>query len=196
MLHNMTNTELSEEIAMLRNDVERKYGKRIATSTDFARLSKEIAEEKVGYVSQSTLKRIWGYVNDTYSAHRTSTLDNLARYIGFSNFDGYVKTLRDGKANVSGFNSETSLDVSTLSAGAEVELSWHPNRVIVMKYLGDLTFMIISSKKSKLKVGMRVKCLTLVKGQPMLMNVVSENESIACVYIAGKINGISWRILS
>lgn len=192
----MTDHDLSAYIPSLRKEVERKYGHRVATSTDFARLARHIAADKAGSVSESTLKRLWGYVADNYSSRRVSTLDNLARYAGHADFNAYVKSLNGEDANVSGYNSDTSLDVASLSQGSLVEISWHPNRRIVARYLGDLAFVIESSENAKLAPGMHVRCLTLVKGQQMILNVIrpdANGESRA--YVAGKINGIDWQII-
>ncbi len=56
------------EIALLLEEVEKKYGRKVSTSTDFESLSVVIEHEIGEYLSSSTLKRLWGYV--TPSRHR------------------------------------------------------------------------------------------------------------------------------
>lgn len=99
----------------LRDDVGKRFGKRLETATDFVRLSQDIADKRAGYLSVSTLKRFWGYINDSYSSRRSSTLDILARYVGKKNFVEYVDWLKKGDSITSDFNTALSLDVSTLS---------------------------------------------------------------------------------
>ena len=69
------------ELNALLSEVERKYGRRIATSTDFEALSVVIEHEINEMISASTLKRLWGYVSSNPSP-RVSTLDILSRYVG------------------------------------------------------------------------------------------------------------------
>ena len=66
------------EISLLLLEVERKYGRKVSTSTDFESLSVVIEHEIGEYLSSSTLKRLWGYVS-LRPTPRISTLDVLCR---------------------------------------------------------------------------------------------------------------------
>lgn len=191
----MPNTTNSESIIdSLLDDVARRFGRRLETTTDFVRLAEAVAASKAGYVSPSTLKRYWGYVRDSYSTKRISTLDILARYIGFASFSHYASTIEQSENSDSDFNSSLSLDVQTLSPETEIEISWHPDRMILARYLGKLSFRVIESRNSRLKPGDHIKCMTLVKGHPLIMTVSSPGKK-EVVYIAGKQYGIEWRLL-
>lgn len=191
----MPNTTNSESIIdSLLDDVARRFGRRLETTTDFVRLAEAVAASKAGYVSPSTLKRYWGYVRDSYSTKRISTLDILARYIGFASFSHYASTIEQSENSDSDFNSSLSLDVQTLSPETEIEISWHPDRMILARYLGKLSFRVIESRNSRLKPGDHIKCMTLVKGHPLIMTVSSLGKK-EVVYIAGKQYGIEWRLL-
>lgn len=192
----MADSKLLLYSKFLRDDVSRKYGKRLETSTDFANLSQSVRESKAGYVSQSTLKRFWGYVRDTYSARRTTTLDILAAYIGYDSFSHYCLSIEKGEEDISGYNTSMSLDVQTLSAGTILSIRWHPDRNIVMTYQGDLTFVVDEVKNSRLKKGSRVRVMTIVKGEPLILSVLAADSSVEpMTYISGKKNGVEWEIL-
>lgn len=183
----MADSKLLLYSKFLRDDVSRKYGKRLETSTDFANLSQSVRESKAGYVSQSTLKRFWGYVRDTYSARRTTTLDILAAYIGYDSFSHYCLSIEKGEEDISGYNTSMSLDVQTLSAGTRLSIRWHPDRNIVMTYQGDLTFVVDEVKNSRLKKGSRVRVMTIVKGEPLILSVLAADSSVEpMTYISGK----------
>ena len=185
----------SQVLSSLRSDVGRRFGFRLETSTDFANLSLAIAESKAGYISPSTLKRFWGYVKDVYSSKRLSTLDTLARYIGYNGFNHYSGSFKQSESSLSDFNSSNSLDVQTLSAGSHLRVTWFPNRILSMTYLGQLTFSIDESINSRLTPGHKVKCLTLVKGQPLILNVLmSDSPNSMHTFTAGKKHGIDWEI--
>lgn len=193
----MADTRLNFFLSSLRNDVNRQFGKRLETATDYIRLSEAIAESKAGYISPSTLKRFWGYVRDGYSTRRTTTLDILARYIGYGGFNIYCNSIKHLDSAISDYNSALSLDVQTLRPGSRLRVSWHPDRNLSMTYLGELTFSVDKSVNSKLTTGIKVKCLTLVKGQPLILNVIpSDGSTLSQTYIAGKKHGIDWEIES
>lgn len=78
-----------QHITLLRQLVEESADHSIATSTDFIFLSGEIQGRLKETLSVSTLKRIWGYV-DGYASVRPSTLDILARFVGFSDGETFV----------------------------------------------------------------------------------------------------------
>lgn len=70
------------EIEELKSRVEKKYGRLLSTTTDFDEFSVALKRIQGETVSPSTLKRIWGYVNDTHKT-RKFTLDIFTRYIGY-----------------------------------------------------------------------------------------------------------------
>ena len=88
------------ELSFLLSEVEKKYGRRVATSTDFESLS-VVIEMSVGeLISSSTLKRLWGYVS-LNPTPRIATLDVLARFVGYRNFKEFCEGLKDSQAFIS-----------------------------------------------------------------------------------------------
>lgn len=82
----------TEEIARLREAAEQKAGKIMRTPKDFDYLHDSIYEQCHELVSVSTLKRIWGY-NKYDNTPRTSSLDPIARYIGFHDWEDFEQSL-------------------------------------------------------------------------------------------------------
>jgi hypothetical protein len=76
------------ELAYLLDEVEQKYGRRIATTTDFESLSVVIEHQIGEMLSASTLKRLWGYVS-LNPTPRIATLDILSRFVGHKNFKAF-----------------------------------------------------------------------------------------------------------
>ena len=83
----MQETKLEE----LRHRIEAEVGCAIRTPKDFDFLSKQIFEKLHENLSTSTLKRVWGYVHDTDSSPRKTTLDLLSRFIGYPDFATFMK---------------------------------------------------------------------------------------------------------
>lgn len=74
----------------MREKVHERYGRRLATTTDFESLSMTVENEIKERISTSTLKRIWNYISDVSSV-RESTLDILSRYVGFNGFSHFCE---------------------------------------------------------------------------------------------------------
>ena len=101
------------ELNCLLSDVEKAYGRKIQTITDFEALSVVIEHETGELLSTSTLKRLWGYVSGTLSP-RKSTIDILCKFIGKRDFSAYCKGLRDDKTVSSRFFSSKVIESDSL----------------------------------------------------------------------------------
>ena len=80
-------------IERLRKEIEEKVGRQMETPKDFDYLSKCIYNKMHEAVSASTLKRIWGYV-PTSTMPRESTLNLLAKFMGYEGWPAYIKENR------------------------------------------------------------------------------------------------------
>ena len=89
-----------EAIEQLRNAVERAVGKPLETNKDYENLSNSIYDKTRVSISTTTLKRIWGYLSESVTPRRY-TLDQLARFIGYDDFDAFCANLETGKEPVS-----------------------------------------------------------------------------------------------
>lgn len=93
---------MSDNIAMLRNAIEEKVGRKMCTPKDFNFLSDKIFDELHQHVSTSTLKRLWGYIPSTIMP-RKATLDLLAQFAGYANWSGFCgEDILPPTANVTG----------------------------------------------------------------------------------------------
>ena len=122
-------TDLILERSFLRQDVERKFGRRLATTADFVRLSDEMDDS----VSPSTLKRLWGYVGMQVEP-RVSTLDALARYAGYRDFRAYREDLNASRWASSGYFNAERLDAESLQVGDVFQIGWRPDRIVTLRF--------------------------------------------------------------
>ena len=74
-----------EAVARLLEQIEKQLGREMKTPKDFDFLAEQIFVETKQKISASTLKRIWGYI-DPYKSIRETTLDLLAQFAGYDNF--------------------------------------------------------------------------------------------------------------
>lgn len=179
-----------QHITLLRQLTEESADHRIETSNDFIFLSGEIRGRLNVNLSVSTLKRLWGYV-DGYASVRPSTLDILARFVGFPDWETFVSDY----CEVEGVQSShrvmgESLFAKDLSVGDNVEIRWNPNRRLLLNYLGDNMFTITESENAKLKAGDRFLCQRFILNQPLFVDVLSDDGQ-AAVFVMGNKGGLT-----
>ena len=73
------------DYTQLKEEIEKCLGKKIRTPKDFEQLSDEIFNATHQKLSPTTLKRIWGYVQDS-SKPRESTLDIIAQFLNYESW--------------------------------------------------------------------------------------------------------------
>lgn len=178
------------ELGYLLREVEQKYGRRVATSTDFESLSQSILECTGESLSSSTLKRLWGYV--TYNPiPRIATLDVLSIYVGFKSFRNFCDDLAAKDIIESAFFESKYLAVADLVEGSSVTIGWDPNRLVSLRYLGNFTFEVVDSVNSKLESGDRFELSSIMVGYPLYIPRILRRGEYTPSYIAGKNKGIS-----
>lgn len=176
----------SIEIDFLLSEVSRFYGGEISSASDFDKLSEAI-ETAVGEpLSVSTLKRLWGYVNQRHKP-RYSTLNILSQYVGRKDFMTLCLDLQE----TSEFLYSEKVLSSSLSEGAHIALSWQPNRNVELEYNGDNTFAVVDAGTSKLKEGDLVETSVFIKGQPLYFGRIVRDGNELPAYVAGKSMGLT-----
>lgn len=173
------------ECTFLMQDVERKFGRRLATTADFVRLSGEMEDG----VSPSTLKRIWGYVGMRVEP-RTATLDELARYVGFRDFRSYREDLNASRWASSGYFRAHRLDASSLQEGDTLQIGWRPDRIVTLRYLGEKRFRVLASEHAKLQPDDEFELSSIVKGFPLVISQIERKGEKTDSYVAGRDGGI------
>ena len=178
------------ELAYLLEEVEKKYGRRIATTTDFESLSVVIEHQIGELLSSSTLKRLWGYVS-LNPTPRVATLDILSRFVGQKNFKAFCESLKDSKAFVSTFFTARYQTVAELTPGVTVTVGWAPNRLVRLNYLGDFQFEVVSSENSQLLQGDRFELSEIIVGYPLYISRILRDGEYTPSYVAGQQGGIN-----
>lgn len=181
---------------LLEKEVEKRSGLKVKTSRDFEILAETIIGSGAGYISPSTLKRLWGYVTDTKKKN-ISTLDVLARYAGYpKGFQEFSKKVESDMGVESGFDNKHVADLLLLEPGTRIEVEWLPDRRVVFCCLGDCMLRVEESVNSKLECGDTVRCARIIQGEKLIVDLVQEkNGRRPLVYEAGKVNGVSWRLI-
>ena len=178
------------EIEELKSLVEKKFNRILSTTTDFEEFSIELKRKVSKEISSSTLKRIWGYVNDSHKT-RKFTLDILANYIGHDNFDSYVSWLKKSTRYNSSFFNACQVLSSELNIGQQIEIGWRPNRLLRLRYLGSSKYEVVEAKNSKIRVGDRFITGCFIKGQPLILPFIERPEGNTSTFVAGRNSGLN-----
>ena len=184
--------ETAKTIENLRNEIEVAIHRRLATPKDFEALREMIFLRLHILVSATTLKRIWGYIDDSVSTRR-STLDILARYIGYADFDAYENgTVGDIAESPSSPIMARRIDVDEqLQPGDMIRLTWQPGRMCDVEYRGDRVFCVVASQCTRLKAGDTFKCSLMIEDEPLYIDMLVTADSVTpTAYVCGKKSGI------
>lgn len=174
------------------NLLRQKSKKDFRLSADCEYLALDIESVTGEHIGVNTLKRLLGFIDDEREP-RTSTLDVIARYLGFDNWD--VLSIYDNKSNSSFESSSEEIRVSELSEGQCVQVSYLPDRRLVMAYQGNGHFLVQMSENSKLLVGDELTITHMVQGYPLLVTEVIRDGKSLGSFTAGKAQGILFKLL-
>ena len=172
----------------IKAEIERKLGREIRYPLDCEVLAIDIFKQCGEHVSASTLKRFFGFVSNTEP--RLYTLDVLARYIGYKNWDEYLDSLTN-KTESSEFVHIDEISIANLQIGDRYMFCYEPMRKVVFEYLGNLSCKIVEAVNSKLHVGDVIHISTISLEYPLLISSVERNGVPVGSLTVGKVSGIT-----
>ena len=181
-MQNTATPNHAPEVLALMEAVEKKFERKPETTTQFDKLSDAC------HVSSSTLKRLWGYVNNT-PVPRIGTLDVLSKYVGHRSFRAFCENLK--KSDSSAFFTTSFISTEELTEGDQIELGWAPDRLIRIEYQGDNYFRVVSAQNSKLEPNDEFEVLSLMTGYPLCLSGVLRNGSWTTPFVGGKNGGLT-----
>lgn len=117
-----------------------KIGLDMTRSADFEVLAQAIKDTTSETLGINTLKRLFGFKTDKV-VPRLSTMDIIAQYLGSSDYEALIKVIGED-ADISIFTLVDCLEVQDLEGGTQVRISYDPNRVLFLTYIGDFEFIV------------------------------------------------------
>lgn len=192
----MAQNEEKNYYETLKANIEKIAMRKIAVKRDFEYLSAHIMDRTGAYISPMTLRRFWGELaGGKYNVlPRRYTLDVMARYTGYANYEQYIKN-SNGHTD-SGFINSDYLVSSTLRKGSLLYIAWEPGHYIIAEYLGCEMFSITESHKSKLSCGDTFQAEIITQGEPLYLNRLIHDGGAPCRYVCGQKMGIRFRLLT
>ena len=168
--------------------LKQKSGSELRLPSDCEILSLDIESKTGERIGATTLKRLIGFAQDERTPH-TSTLDAIARYLGYAHWDELSKIEDKGNSDFDALDDEVrSVD---LKPGTSVQITYLPDRKVTLEYIGDGYYLVIDSENSKLQKGDEVEIHNFVLHHPLLVvNVLRNDESLG-QFTAGRVSGLS-----
>ncbi len=176
-------------------DIETALCHKIKTPRDFEFLRQRIYARQHILMSRTTLMRIWGYIDDNVKP-RTNTLDVLARFLGYRDSEEYSQNSLLPKEQQSSPVMNRRLSVaSTLAPGDRVRLTWQPDRVCNVEYVGDLKFCVVASENTRLRPGDTFQCSLIIEDEPLYIDNLVQADMLPVAYVCGKKSGVRFEYL-
>lgn len=186
----MTQRKEIPELQYLLELVEKQYGRKLSTTTDFESLSVIIEKTTGELLSSSTLKRLYGYVS-LNTVPRKTTLDILSRFIGNRDYETFRISLSNDPQFSSRFFSAKTVTTSELKAGDRLRIGWPANRIVTLNYLGNDLFEVETSVNASLVKGDRFRQVSFMKGYPLYLSRILRDGEYTPAYVAGMNNGLN-----
>lgn len=120
--------------------IRKKVGLAMTKSADFDVLSQAISDATNENLGVNTLKRLFAFRTDKV-VPRLSTMDIIARYLGYSDYGTLIKELGE-EADISLFMPVDCIEIQELAKGSRIQIAYDPNRVFFLTYIGDFLFTV------------------------------------------------------
>lgn len=170
----------------VQEELKKKSGSDLSTSSDVERLVLDI-EGKTGQpFGLNTMKRLLGLLEDEREP-RVSTLDIIARYLGYDNWNMLSKM--GDKMYSSGFNPPDIVDRVTV--GSRVRLTYKPDRELIIRNIGDHKYVVEKSVNSKLCAGDELEIWHMMRKYPLYVSDVRRDGESLGSYTACKVGGLT-----
>ena len=181
----------------LKEYVENVAGFRLCTPKDFKNLAQSVFNETGSMLSPTTLKRLWGYLQEKeQQTPRMTTLDILSKYIGYMDFATFCKFQQIDGESESDFLVNNCLQTKFLLKGDRVKLMWQHDRCVAVQYIGLCMFKVIESRNSKLSADDIFICERIIENQPLILSNLIHENSDPINYICGKKGGVKFQLMT
>lgn len=152
-------------------------------------LAMAIKEATGQTLGTTTLKRMMGFVSGPASP-RPSSLDIIAQYLGYPDYSLLAKDLGED-AEISDFRAVESIDSADLEPGEQIQITYNPNRVLVLTYIGENKYVVNESHGSKILKGDKLMVAGFYVGFELLVSDVERGGRHLGSYQAAKQGGLT-----
>lgn len=178
------------QLRQLRDAIEISLGREMRTPRDFDFLRQCIFARTRNMISASTLKRLWNYMPQ--GKVRETTLSLLAQFLGYKSWDAFLRG--DRTEGASDFILSRHLWTDDIEPETHINLTWHPGRRCLIRYIGNGSFEVVESENTRLKPQMTFRCGKFIEGEPLFIDRLTIDGVRSVSYVCGKISGIHFEL--
>lgn len=169
--------------------VEARLGRPLKYSSDCELLAQAIEDITGERLGVTTVKRLFGFAGEQ-TEPRGTTMDIIAQYLGYADMKDMASKLGN-QSDISMFTPVDDLNIEYLDEGTQIQVTYDPDRVIVMTYIGNFRFIVNESINSKLRKGDKIHLTQLAREFEMLvLDVVRDGNSLG-PYHSAKNGGLT-----
>lgn len=174
---------------LLKQRIEQTFGQKVLYPFQCHALAGSIAERTGQSLGVTTLKRLFGFTTGKHNLRR-STLDILCKYIGSQNYDLFEKNFRYDY-EISQFKPIETVESSQMGVNDLVKIAYHPDRMLLLRNLGNSRFIVLQSENSKIKQGDVIVVGLFAKGFEFICaDVVRDGVSLG-TYVGARQGGLT-----
>ena len=169
--------------------IEAKLGMEINYPQQCEIVAQAIEDETGQTLGVSTVKRMLGFLNED-RIPRQSTMDILSKFLGYKDAALMSKDISKD-SEISDFTWMECVEPEDLKEGTQLQITYDPQRLLILTYLGDNKFIVNESKRSKLEKGDVLEIHQLVVGHELLVNDVTREGKSKGSYTGAKQGGLT-----
>ena len=163
-------------------------GKPIEYPSDCHTLVLDIRTRLNETVGITTIKRLLGFVSDVQSP-RKSTLDLIARYVGYESYE--TMTLALCPTGDSDFEFKPDIESAKLKEGDRVIFEYLPDRKVELEYIGGGEYKVVFSRGSSLRRDDIIGIASFSLDEPLKVSKVLRDGRDLGRYVAGRVSGLT-----
>ena len=166
--------------------INNKMGFTLKSPAEFEQLSNNIFKTTGKILGVNTLKRLFGKLPDVNPSE--TTLNIIAEYLGYSNWDVLKKFSEDKNSILNG--TLTAIYPKDLAVGQLIKVNYEPDREVRMTVREDKRCLVTLSKGCKVCVGDILDIFDIITGYPFTVHLVERDGKSLGSYIGGMEEGV------
>lgn len=176
-------------VTLMKEVVEKKFGRPIKTPKDFDHASDFIFRKTHETISPTTFRRLY-VKGQEYPNVSDDILNVLSKAIGFKHYKEFCEHIarKKGSEISKGING---IKTSELTIGDRVYIAWRPNRQCSLRYLGSNRFEVDEAENTSISKGDTFACTMLVEGRCLYADNLEHKGETYDSYAMGMDGGLT-----
>ncbi len=183
--------EKEKALSLLLHMTGTSLGFRPSTPSEFNQLSILIKKKLGRSLSQSSIKRLFGYVRyDGFPT--TSTLNILSQFNGYRDWMTFLNSdISDRNPDDSGYLEGTLIQPHTLTAGDRLMLRWGRDKSLEIEAVAPERFLVIATRNIKLEPSDLITLKTICIGLPLYATDITRGKDTIPAYVGARKGGLT-----